>query len=153
MLRKQNSWFSSHVLTTLNRRSRDAESVARRFESRHCDIHRDDLIEDVGGGAVADVPAAGDSGHGDDNGGGGDADPDSKPPGPSASLSEAQLALQRSAFRTTKTGIPGVIFNIPAASFRASCVSADGMPMHLGSFASINAAVVAIKAAYESGVA
>jgi hypothetical protein len=65
-----------------------------------------------------------------------------------AVLPAAILARQSAAFRTTKTGIPGVVFNIPAGAFKASYVGTAGKPVKLGSFESVDAAVSAITSAY-----
>ncbi|MEX3982786.1 hypothetical protein AB4Y45_27820 [Paraburkholderia sp. EG287A] len=151
MLHKQNSWFYQHVLSVINRRPRYAERVARRVESIHSDIHQDDLFADVdgseassGASAEASVSGSGPASSDADSDGG---DPDPDPSGPT--LPESVLVLQRAHFRLTRTGVSGVRFDIPSATFRASFVS-NGKPQRIGAFATINEAVIAIRDAYRA---
>ena len=148
-------WFIDHLVATLCGRPRRTErfshTVYRALERRHASIRQAASFADVGGGAVAvesagvdAAPAAESSSDGGDDDGG-DPDPESDPP----ALSASELARQLAAFRTTKTGIPGIRFNIPSASFRAS-YAPNGKPARLGSFPTIDLAVIAIKSAYAS---
>ena len=70
-----------------------------------------------------------------------------KPDAPTLSASE--LARQSGVFRTTRTGVPGVVRVNNSGSFRATYVAADGKPTRLGLFDTIPEAVTAIKGAYE----
>ncbi|MGF6772894.1 hypothetical protein P3T18_005388 [Paraburkholderia sp. GAS199] len=148
------NWKEIICPSTRSRRSeRFSLVVCRVVERRYASIHQANLSADVGGGCAADATvgesapasASSSSDDGDDDGG----DPDSDPP----ALSPSEFARQSAAFRMTKTGVPGIRFDIPSASFRAS-YAPHGKPVRLGSFLSIDAAVLAIKAAYyaESGV-
>jgi hypothetical protein len=68
----------------------------------------------------------------------------------SAVLSAADHARQSAAFRTSRTGIPGVTFDIRVAAFKASCVGSDG-PVKLGMFDTMDEAVTAVSSAYAMG--
>ena len=143
--RASSPWFTQHVLAVISRRPRHSERLARCVDARYCAIQAD-LFADIGGGSEASVATesnapTSDSGSSDDDGG----DPD---PAPSQSLSAAEFNRQSAAFRTSKTGVPGVRFDIPSGAFRASYVAADGKTAKLGSFGSIDEAVAAISAAY-----
>ncbi|KLU21998.1 hypothetical protein EOS_32900 [Caballeronia mineralivorans PML1(12)] len=63
-------------------------------------------------------------------------------------MSASELARQSSAFRATRTGVPGVVRVNNSGSFRATYVAADGKPARLGLFDTIPEAVTAIKGAY-----
>ncbi|WP_176058100.1 hypothetical protein [Paraburkholderia sp. BCC1876] len=65
-------------------------------------------------------------------------------------LSAADHARQSASFRTYVTGVPGVKFCQKAGAFKASCVGANGKPVKLGSFDSLDDAVTAISRAYEA---
>lgn len=64
-------------------------------------------------------------------------------------LSAADRASQSAVFRTFSSGVPGVRFCSKVGSFKASYV-ADGKPVKLGSFESLDEAVTAISRAYEA---
>jgi hypothetical protein len=67
-------------------------------------------------------------------------------------LSASELARQFAAFRTTRTGVPGVVRVNSSGSFRALYVAADGEPTRIGLFDTIDQAVGAIKSAYAAMV-
>lgn len=135
--------------STRSRRSeRFSLVVCRAVERRYASIHQADLYADVGGGCAAaatvgeGAPASASSSSDDGDDDDGD-DPDSDSP----ALSPSEFSRQSAAFRTTRTGVPGIRFDIPSASFRAS-YAPDGKPTRIGNFESIGAAVIAIKGAY-----
>jgi hypothetical protein len=63
-------------------------------------------------------------------------------------LSPDELGRQSAAFRTTRTGVPGVVRVNSSGAFRASFVAADGKPARIGMFDTIPDAIGAIKGAY-----
>ncbi|MFM0057083.1 hypothetical protein PQR64_15785 [Paraburkholderia phytofirmans] len=66
-------------------------------------------------------------------------------------LSAANHVRQSAAFRTFSSGVPGVRFCTKAGAFKASYVAANGKPVKLGMFESLDDAVTAISRAYEAG--
>ena len=155
-MQKSYSSFLDHITAVLCGRPRYSEHPARHVESRYCDAHQVGLFADVadacvsGDASVESAAPSADTASSDDDDGGGDPDPD--PDSDPLELSPSELTRQVAAFRTSRTGIPGVRFDIPSATFRASFVS-NGKPQRIGAFATIDEAVTAIKRAYVGEVA
>lgn len=152
--------YLQYALECLSGRPRRSErfshSVLRAVERRYASIRQADLFADIGGGCAADAtageaaPASDTTSSDDDDGGDPDADPDSDPASDPPALSPCHIARQSAAFRTTLTGVPGIVCDQKGGSFRASYVASDGKPTRIGYFQTIGAALIAIKRAYAS---